>query len=298
LRFSPTRKQLGYILISPAALLLVLVVGFPILRTIQLSFYHYKLSQVWKNRFVGLQNYAELLQDPRFWNAAWNTLVFIIGVTSGIFLIGLTMALIMHRQFRGRGVVRSLILIPWAMPPIIVSRTWSWIFDGLYGIANYILMSLGLISKNIPWLNEIPQAMIAVQISAVWRGAPFAALLLLAGLQTIPTELYEAADIDGANTWQKFARITLPSLKSTIGITLIFTTLGAFKSFDIIYGMTRGGPMESTETMMLYAQMHLFTFLRFGYGSTSVLIIVLFCLLFSIVYIRGLKIEFTGGAVQ
>jgi len=140
--------------------------------------------------------------------------------------------------------------------------------------------------------------MVAVQISAVWRGAPFAALLLLAGLQTISVELYEAADIDGASAWQKFARVTIPSLKSTIGITLMFTTLNAFKSFDLIYGMTKGGPMESTETMMIYAQMHLFTFLRFGYGSASVLVIVLFCLIFAVVYIRGLKLEFSGGATQ
>ena len=296
--FSPTRKQLGYILISPAALLLLSVIGFPIVRTIQLSFYEFKLSQMWKNRFIGLANYAELFADSRFWNAVVNTLVYIVGTTVGIFLLGFAMALVMHRQFPGRGIVRSLILIPWAMPPIIVSRTWAWIFDGLYGIANYALMSLGLISQNIPWLNEIPDAMVAVQISTIWRGAPFAALLLLAGLQTIPSELYEAADIDGAGTRQKFARITLPSLKATIGITLIFTTLNAFKAFDLIYGMTRGGPLESTETMMIYSQMHMFTFLRFGYGSASVLLIVLFCLIVAVVYIRGLKIEFSGGAVQ
>ncbi len=298
MRFSPTRRQLGYILIMPAVILLVAVIGFPVVRTIQLSFYQYKLSQMWKNRFVGLDNYFELFSDPRFWNASWNTLVFIVGQTAGIFLLGMVMALVMHRQFPGRGIVRSLILIPWAMPPIIVSRTWAWIFDGLYGIANYALAGLGLIHQNISWLNEIPEAMIAVQISGIWRGAPFAALLLLAGLQTIPTELYEAADIDGAGTRQKFARITMPSLRSTIGITMLFTTLNAFKGFDIIYGMTKGGPLESTETLMLYSQMHLFTFLRFGYGSASVLVIVLFCLVFAVVYIRGLKMEFSGGATQ
>jgi multiple sugar transport system permease protein len=298
LRFSPTRTQLGYILVSPALFLLVLVIGFPVARTIQLSLWEYKLSQLWKTRFVGLQNYVDLFQDPRFWNSGWNTVVYIVGTTVGIMLIGLAMALVMNRQFAGRGIVRSLILIPWAMPPIIVSRTWAWIFDGLYGIANYALQSMGIIDQPIPWLNEIPDAMVAVQISAIWRGAPFAALLLLAGLQTIPSELYEAADIDGAGAWQKFRRITLPSLRSTIGVTLLFTTLNAFKAFDIIYGMTKGGPLESTETMMLYSYMHLFTFLRFGYGSASVLIIVLFCLLFSVVYVRGLKLEFTGGATQ
>ncbi len=298
MRFSPTRRQLGYILIAPAVLLLVLVIGFPVVRTVQLSFYQYKLSQMWKNHFVGFQNYAELFGDERFWNAAVNTAVFIVGQTAGIFLLGLAMALIMNRQFPGRGIVRSLILIPWAMPPIIVSRTWAWIFDGLYGIANYLLMGLGLITQNVPWLNEIPQAMVAVQISGVWRGAPFAALLLLAGLQTIPAELYEAADIDGAGAWQKFARITMPSLRATIGITLLFTTLNAFKAFDLIYGMTKGGPLESTETLMIYSQMHMFTFLQFGYGSASVMLIVLFCLVFAVLYIRGLKMEFTGGAAQ
>jgi multiple sugar transport system permease protein len=298
LRFSPTRRQLGYILISPAVILLVAIIGFPVARTVQLSLWEYKLSQMARTKFIGLDNYVELFNDPRFWSSMGTTAVYIVGSTAGIFLLGLAMALVMHRQFAGRGIVRSLILIPWAMPPIIVSRTWAWIFDGLYGIANYILMSLGIIEKNIPWLNEIPEAMVAVQISAIWRGAPFAGLLLLAGLQTIAVELYEAADIDGANAWRKFTHITLPSLRSTIGVTLLFTTLNAFKSFDIIYGMTKGGPLESTETMMIYSYMHLFTFLRFGYGSASVLLIVLFCLVFSVVYVRGLRLEFTGGATQ
>ncbi len=264
----------------------------------QLSFYQYKLSQMWKNHFVGFGNYVELFTDGRFWNATMNTAVFIVGQTAGIFALGLAMALVMHRQFPGRGVVRSLILIPWAMPPIIVSRTWAWIFDGLYGIANYLLIGAGLIKQNVSWLNEIPQAMVAVQISGIWRGAPFAALLLLAGLQTIPTELYEAADIDGAGGWQKFARITMPSLRATVGITLLFTTLNAFKAFDLIFGMTKGGPLESTETLMIYSQMHMFTFLQFGYGSASVMLIVLFCVIFAFFYIRGLKLEFTGGATQ
>jgi len=133
LRFSPTRTQLGYILIAPAVILLVAIIGFPIARTIQLSLWEYKLSQMWKTKFVGLANYVELFSDARFWNAAMNTVVYIVGTTVGIFVLGLAMALIMNRQFPGRGVVRSLILIPWAMPPIIVARTWSWIFDGLYG---------------------------------------------------------------------------------------------------------------------------------------------------------------------
>ncbi len=298
MRFSLTRRQLGYVLIAPAVILLVAVIGYPVIRTIHLSFFAYKLSQPWKTRFIGLQNYLEILQDGRFLNACVKTLVYIVGVTTGIILLGLIMALIMNREFKGRGIVRSAILIPWAMPQIIVSRTWAWIFNGLYGIANYILTSLGIISSDISWLNEMPEAMIAVQIAAVWRGAPFAGLLLLAGLQTIPSELYEAASIDGAGVIQKFTRITLPSLRPTLGIALIFTTLAAFKSFDIIYGMTRGGPMEGTETLMIYSYSNLFTFLRFGYGSANVLVIVLFCLLFSIIYLRGLRIELGGGARQ
>jgi multiple sugar transport system permease protein len=296
--FTLTRKQLGYVLIAPAVSLLCAVIAFPVIRTVHLSFFAYKLSQPWKTRFVGLANYAEILQDTRFLNACVNTLVYIVGVTAGIILLGLAMALVMNREFKGRGIIRSAILIPWAMPQIIVSRTWAWIFNGLYGIANYILTGLGILSENISWLNEMPEAMIAVQIAAVWRGAPFAGLLLLAGLQTIPYELYEAADIDGAGVVQKFARITLPSLRPTLGIALIFTTLGAFKSFDIIYGMTRGGPMEGTETLMIYSYSNLFTFLRFGYGSANVLIIVAFCLVFAVIYLRGLRIELGGGARQ
>ena len=298
LRFSPTRLQLGYILVTPALVLLAVVIAFPIVRTTQLSFTFFRLTRVADPEFIGFANYVKLFTDERFYGALANTVVYIVGVTAGIMLLGMLMALVMDASFKGRGIIRSAILIPWAIPPIIVSRTWAWIFNGIYGIANYILLRLGLIDEYVSWLNEVPHAMFSVQVAAIWRGAPFASLLLLAGLQSISRELYEAAYVDGATVRQRFFRITIPSLMPTISVALIFTTLNAFKSFDIIYGMTRGGPMESTETLMIYSYTHLFTFLQFGYGSAAIVMLVLVSLAFAVGYIGGFRVDFGGTARQ
>ena len=262
-----------------------------------MSFQFNRLNQPWRGTpFIGLTNYRNLLQDARFHNAVLVTISFVIFSTLGKMLLGLAMALLMNIENPVKGIIRSAILIPWAMPPIIVGRMWAWIFNGLYGIANYVLTSLGIISSNVSWLNEIPHAMIAVQAATIWRGTPFVALILLAGLQSISSEYYDAASVDGANIWHRFIHITLPLLKPTLTIALLFTTLASFKSFDIIHSMTRGGPLESTETLMVYAYMNIFTFLNFGYGSAVVVTIVLLSLILAIVYIRAMNLDLGGGA--
>jgi|LSQX01.1.fsa_nt_gb multiple sugar transport system permease protein len=292
-----TRTQLGYLLLCPAIILLIVVIAYPVGRTIMMSFQFNRLNQPWRGTpFIGLTNYRNLLQDARFHNAVLVTISFVIFSTLGKMLLGLAMALLMNIENPVKGIIRSAILIPWAMPPIIVGRMWAWIFNGLYGIANYVLTSLGIISSNVSWLNEIPHAMIAVQAATIWRGTPFVALILLAGLQSISSEYYDAASVDGANIWHRFIHITLPLLKPTLTIALLFTTLASFKSFDIIHSMTRGGPLESTETLMVYAYMNIFTFLNFGYGSAVVVTIVLLSLILAIVYIRAMNLDLGGGA--
>ena len=295
-RFDRSRTRLGYILLLPALLFIVLVLVVPILQTIQMSSYSLRLNQPATSQFIGLSNYFRLFEDQRFLNSIVTTLVFISGTTVGVFVLGLTIALVMNLEFRGRGVVRSALLIPWVMPRIIVAKIWAWMFNGIYGLANAALLPLGIISSNISWLNMKPHAMIAVQIAYIWCTMPFAGLLLLAGLQSIDAELYEAAKIDGASVLQRFGAITVPSLRPTIGITLIFTLLGAFKSFDLIFGMTQGGPMQSTETMMMYAYSVLFGFLRFGYGSSIIVMIVVLTSIISAIFIRGAKIDLGGEA--
>ena len=295
-QFDRSRIRLGYILLLPALVFIALVLVLPILQTVQMSSYSFRLNQPDLAQFIGLRNYFLLFEDQRFLNSIVTTIVFITGTTVGVFILGLTIALVMNLEFRGRGIVRSALLIPWVMPRIIVAKTWAWIFNGIYGLANAVLVPLGIIDANVSWLNMKPHAMIAVQIAYIWCTTPFAGLLLLAGLQSIDPELYEAAKIDGASVRQRFSAITLPSLRSTIAITLIFTLLGAFKSFDLIFGMTQGGPMQSTETMMMYAYSVLFGFLRFGYGSSIVVMIVILTSVVSVILIKGAKVDLGGGA--
>ncbi len=291
-----SRVRFGYMLLAPSLISIVLVIVLPILNTLKMSLYSMRLNQMAAAKFVGLRNFVQAAQDQRFVNSVWTTLVFIAGTTTGIIVLGLGISLVMNLRFPGRGIVRSALLIPWVMPRIIVAKIWAWIFNGIFGIANSVLLGLGVIGANISWLNMKPHAMVAVQIAYIWASTPFAGLLLLAGLQSIDHELYEAATIDGASTWQRFARITLPCLRPTLGITMIFTLLGAFKSFDLIFGMTLGGPMESTETMMQYAYSNLFSFLRFGYGSSIVVMIVLLTFAVSVLFVRGFKIDLGGGS--
>jgi len=295
-QFDRSRIRLGYILLLPALVFIALVLVLPILQTVQMSSYSFRLNQPDLAQFIGLRNYFLLFEDQRFLNSIVTTIVFITGTTVGVFILGLTIALVMNLEFRGRGIVRSALLIPWVMPRIIVAKTWAWIFNGIYGLANAVLVPLGIIDASVSWLNMKPHAMIAVQIAYIWCTTPFAGLLLLAGLQSIDPELYEAAKIDGASVRQRFSAITLPSLRSTIAITLIFTLLGAFKSFDLIFGMTQGGPMQSTETMMMYAYSVLFGFLRFGYGSSIVVMIVILTSVVSVILIKGAKVDLGGGA--
>jgi len=295
-RFDQSRVRLGYVLLLPALLFITVVLVLPILQTIHMSSYVFRLNEPAAARFVGLRNYFLLFEDQRFLSSIATTVVFITGTTGGVLILGLTIALVMNLEFRGRGIVRSALLIPWVMPRIIVAKTWAWIFNGIYGLANALLVPLGILGSNLSWLNMKPHAMIAVQIAYIWCNTPFAGLLLLAGLQSIDAELYEAAKIDGASVLQRFAAITLPALRPTIAITLIFTLLGAFKSFDLIFGMTQGGPMQSTETMMMYAYSVLFGFLRFGYGSSIVVMIVILTSIVSVIFIKGAKVDLGGGA--
>ncbi len=295
-QFDRARVRLGYVLLLPALIFIVFVLVVPIIQTIQMSSSSLRLNEPAEAQFIGFRNYVRLFEDQRFLSSIVTTLVYISGTTSGVFLLAMIIALVMNLEFRGRGLVRSALLIPWVMPRIIVAKTWAWIFNGIYGLANAILLPLGIIGSNVSWLNMKPHAMVAVQIAYIWCNTPFAALLLLAGMQSIDEELYEAAKIDGASALQRFSSITLPSLRPTIAITLIFTLLGAFKSFDLIFGMTQGGPMQSTETMMMYAYNVLFGFLRFGYGSSIVVMIVLLTSVVSVIFIRGAKIDLGGGA--
>jgi multiple sugar transport system permease protein len=253
-------RESGYRYVAPALGLLGGVALFPLLYVIYLSFFR-RLLIFDISKFVGLENYRFLLQDERFWNALQNTAYFTGVSVSAQLLLGLGIALLLNRSFRGKDWVRALILVPWVIPTVVSARMWEWIYNPEFGILNFLL------GAKINWLGTPGLALHAAIFADVWKTTPFVVILLLAGLQIIPRELYQAARVDGAGAWAAFRRITLPLLMPVLLVTLIFRMLDAWRVFDVIYVLTGGGPANTTETLSLYAYKMLFQTLQFGYGS-------------------------------
>jgi trehalose/maltose transport system permease protein len=270
--------------VMPAVVMLSLVTAYPIISVLYLSL-HRRLLIFDISRFVGLDNYVFLVKDARFWNALWNTAYFTgISVTLEL-LLGLCIAVLLNRTFRFKGVVTAMILVPWAIPTVVSARMWEWMYNTDYGILNHLL------GVKINWLGSAFWALNAAVLMDVWKTTPFVVILLLAGLNVIPRELYQAARIDGAGGWSIFRRITLPLLMPVVLVVLLFRTMDAFRVFDAVYVLTGGGPANSTETLSIYAYKVLFQTLQFGYGSTLA-IVVFFCVgAISILYVRFLRGE-------
>lgn len=275
-------KDSGNRFVMPALVLLSLVTIYPILYVFYLSL-HRRLLIFDISRFVGIDNYLFLLMDDRFWNALKNTVYF---TALSVFLelvLGLSIAMLLNRSFWFKGAVRAIVLIPWAIPTVVSARMWEWIYNTDFGILNY------LIGSKINWLGNPFWAIHAAIFMDVWKTTPFVAILLMAGLQVIPQELYHAARVDGAGSGAIFRRITLPLLMPVILVVLIFRTLDAFRVFDAVYVLTGGGPANTTETLSIYAYKILFQTLQFGYGSTLSVVVFLCTGAISVFYIRLLS---------
>jgi multiple sugar transport system permease protein len=277
---------LGYLLVAPALLCIIAIALYPVLNTFKLSLYYMKLQLIGMTHFIGFQNYISLFNDPRFRSASINTVIFTIVSVSLELVIGMIMALLMNKKFKGTGLVRAAILIPWAIPTIVSALMWKFIYNDQFGLLNDILLRMGIINSYKAWLGSPSLAMGSAIFADVWKTAPFMALLLLGGLQNISYEFYEAAKVDGAGSIRRFFSITLPLLKPTILVALIFRTLDAFRVFDLIFVMTGGGPGNSTETLTIYAYKTLFRNLDFGIGSAIAVVIFIFVFVFAMIYIR------------
>jgi multiple sugar transport system permease protein len=261
--------RLALLLVAPAAACIALVAFYPLLSDLWLSLHSKNLRFPSRGEpYVGVQNYLTLTQDGRFWNALRNTAVIAAASVSAELVLGMLAALAIHRSFRGRGMVRAALLVPWAMTTVVTARLWDWIFNANYGVFNALLLNLRAIDAYRAWTASADSAIWAVIGADVWKTMPFMALLLLAGLQMIPSELYEGARIDGAGAWLLFWRITLPLLRPSILVALLFRTLDAVRIFDLPFVLTGGGPGYATETLSIYAYRTLFTNLDFGYGAT------------------------------
>ena len=283
----PVRERIFAIsLIIPCLLFVTIFAFYPILYSFYLSLHKIILGVPSIGQpFVGLENYRDLLHDDIALHSLINTLLFVFISTFLEILLGLIIALIINRQFRGRGMVRAAILVPWAIPTVVSSQMWRFIFNDNYGLLNYILFGSDT-SRYIAWLANPVYAFAAIIVADVWKTSSFAALLILAGLQMIPDELYEAARIDGASPWQQFRRITLPLIRPAILIALLFRTMDAFRVFDLVFVMTQGGPADSTNVLQFYGYKKIFAEGLMGYGSTISVLVFLMSFIISMLYIR------------
>jgi len=281
--------RLAYLLVAPAVACIALVAFYPLLSDLWLSLHSKNLRFPARGEpFVGMQNYLTLTQDGRFWNALRNTSVIAAASVGAELVLGMLAALAIHRSFRGRGMVRAALLVPWAMTTVVTARMWDWIFNANYGIFNALLLNLRVIDAYRAWTANADSAIWAVIGADVWKTMPFMALLLLAGLQMIPLELYEGARIDGAGPWLLFWRITLPLLRPSILVALLFRTLDAVRIFDLPFVLTGGGPGYATETLSIYAYRTLFTNLDFGYGATLSFGMFLVVMILALFYVKVL----------
>jgi multiple sugar transport system permease protein len=277
--------RLAWALALPALGIIGLVALFPILWTMWESVHLHDLRMPWLGRpFIGAANYVEALEDARLWSALAHTVVFVAVTVSLELLAGLMLALALARRFRGRELVRTAILLPWAIPTAVVALIWRFMFESPAGLASELFVRFGAAPPT--WFADAVAAWIPLVLADVWKTTPFVALLLLAGVQNIDKSLYEAAEIDGAGPWRQFVEITLPLLKPALLVTLLFRALDAFRVFDVIYVMTGGGPGTATEPIALYAFSTLLQHLRFGYGSALSVLIFLVAFGFALASIR------------
>ncbi|HEX2863425.1 MAG TPA: sugar ABC transporter permease [Deinococcales bacterium] len=288
----PGRAQarLAWVMLAPLLAFLLAVVAYPMLRTLYLSFTSARLTAFRvPPAWVGLDNYAAAVTNPDLQAALARTAYFTVVSVSAEVVLGVLVALLLNQKFRGRAYVRALLILPWAIPTIVNAIMWRWIYSPEFGSLNALLTQLHLLPAYRSWLGEPQLAMNMVIVADVWKNYPLVAMIALAALQSIPGELYEAASIDGANAWVRFWRLTLPSILAPLSVAIVLRCIEAFKVFDIIYVMTRGGPVDGTKTATFYVYQEAFTYLRSGSGASYAYLMVLISLIFISAYITLLR---------
>ena len=300
------RVRSAWLFLIPMLLVLAAVAGWPLLRTIYFGFTNTSLADFENRQFVGFSNYLSVLKmpsgrviydgllvDPVWWRAVLNTVKFtVISVTLET-IFGLVVALVLNAEFRGRGIVRAAILVPWAIPTIVSAKMWAWMLNDQFGIINDILLRLNLIDHKIAWTASADTAMAAVLIVDIWKTTPFMALLILAGLQMVPTDIYEAAKIDGIHPVKVFLRVTLPLVRPALMVAVIFRALDAMRVFDLIYVLTPNN--IQTKSMSVFAKENLFDFDKFAYGSAASTLLFVLLAFFTVLYLWLGRVNLEGG---
>ncbi|MEO9529221.1 sugar ABC transporter permease [Roseibium sp.] len=300
------RTRSAWAFLAPMLFVLAAVALYPLLRTIWFGFTDASLTSFSSARFVGFRNYLEwldygdgngewlgLLVDGRWWSAVWNTVRFTLVSVTLETVFGMIIALVLNQKFAGRAVVRAAVLIPWAIPTVVSAKMWGWMLHDQFGIINDILMRIGLLSAPVAWTASPDTAMAAVMMVDIWKTTPFMALLILAGLQMIPDDIYEAARLDGVGPVRTFRRITLPLVLPAVLVAVVFRALDALRVFDIVYVLTPNSP--ETRTMSVFARENLFDYDKFAYGSAASTLLFLIIAMITIGFIYATRMDLSGN---
>lgn len=293
-KITPTRirkKLLPYLLVIPALTLLLAGIGYPLARIFWMGFFEVEPLRHPEPIFLGLANYLRLFRDFDLWKTFLQTGYWTFPSVALQFILGLVAALILNEQFRGRGIARTLLILPWIMPAVIGAFSWRWIYHDQLGALNFALRSLGIIDRNINWLGNLTTALPAAVLVNVWRGFPFMMTTLLAGMQSIPQELLDAAAVDGASAWQRIRYITLPSLRPVIFAITLLASIWTFNNFSYIYILTGGGPAGRTDILVTYAYKQSFGYWHFGYASAISVALFLIVFGLGVLYLHFMQAE-------
>lgn len=296
--FNSLRDGVGFdlILVGAAMVFLLALAGLPLVYNVLMSFQQvdmFTLGQLIRP-FAGFTNYIAVVQQPEFWLVTRNTLIFVVGSMTGQFVLGFALALFFAQKFPGAATIRGLFLVSWVMPGLVVGAIWSWILAGDFGVLNTVLRGLGIIQSNIFWKSDPNFSIWAVVIANIWLGLAFNMLLLSVGLAAIPRDLYEAAELDGANAWQRFWTITLPMMRSTIGAVLSLGLIGTLQQFDLFPALTEGGPANTSNVAGYWSWQLSFQLYDFAKGATVSVMMFVLVLFASILYVRSTRHEVRG----
>jgi multiple sugar transport system permease protein len=280
-----------YASVLPALLVIILFTIYPVFYAVRISFYQYILTKPNSHPFIGLKNFHDVITSYYFKNSLINTSIYTIASVTGVIIFGIIVALLLNTKIRSVNVLKIIILLPWAIPAVVAGLMWKWILNSDFGILNGILYSLGAIESYIPFLADPILAKISLIMAHIWKEGPLAAIFILAGLQLIPNEFYDAAKIDGGDGLRVFRFITLPLLRPILLVVLVYETMTAILTFDLVYVLTGGGPADSTSLISWFAYAEIFKFLNLGAGIALSIIIALITLILIILYMRALKTE-------
>lgn len=285
-RFTLSDRQVGILFMLPFIVTAALFMVWPVVEAVRMAFYAYNPLRPDDIYWVGLENFERIFDDPLFWDSFRQALVWTGWSILFQTVLGVALALLLNLTLPGMAVFRGLLLFPYIVPTVVIALNWRWIFNSEIGIVNHALLSAGIISENIAWLSTPDMAMLSAILLNVWKYTPFVVICVLARLQTIPTELYDAAKVDGAGAWRRFMDITLPMLKEVLVVVIVFRTIWTFNKFEEIYLLTRGGPGTSTFNLAVYAFEEGMANLRLGVAAATGVVMIALLLVGTIIYVR------------